>query len=874
MSSKLSTFIFKDLEQDNYLKDLYQSLLEHYSAKLFHIPYKKQKYSIDDLLRFADLLSHSVDNNKSDFHKNIAQSIISLLMYIYPDNDKVLLYRTRILTTVKNYPALNNIQKFDIETKYSGDYLMYFLFEEVQKEYFKVPGSKGLEFIGPQKEIFESLDKYSLSFSTPTSMGKSFLMRMFMKNKISKGENKDFAFIVPTKALINETYIKVINDLKGILAERNYSVIRSVNEILDNDNRSHIFIMTPERMLYLLTSDINYDLGYVFIDESQKISVNNSRSTFYYQFIDLLQKGENSPLISFASPNIPNPQVYLKLISGKDHKISQNIRFSPVNQIYFILDYINMKILCFNMLSNEFFEVIPIKTDDFLNAVTFMKDSQSLIYCSRTKDAIEYALKLSEKNRKELNDPVLNKLANKISNQIHSEYYLADLVRKGIAYHVGYLPGNIKNKIEKAYRDKRLKILFCTNTLMEGVNLPANNLFVTSTKKGNKNFDEIDFYNLSGRIGRLGYSMLGNVFLIAKNDSPKDKDKNEDKKKFENFLTKDIPKQSLSVDKIVKKSKARCIVKSLLQGDLALNELLDKYPKNYSDFNILRKYTLIFLRCLQNNTTGVVRKTFEKFVSSDEENRILKVISEKYPKQKIDEDINISLDQNVSVRKLVESGESFPKIYENGPEYNETLVFLKKLAQAFNWSKYEHKDLGKMKDGEYTQLKWYTVILIQWISGYGLNNIIRKSIEYKENNPNKLWINNEFVKYTGSKEQKNVIINDTLKTLQEQILFKISNYLFKYAKEYKQYNKLTSLKNNWYEFVEYGTSNELKIWLQKNGYSRDVANFIFQNSNYYRMKEDGNYLLSLDLKNIDGDVGMQTEHIAYNNPKIFTEKFD
>lgn len=78
MQSKLSTFIFTKLEKDQYLQELYQKLLEHYSAIVFKKTYEPD-YNIEDLLRFADLLSHSIDNKKSEVHKNIAQSIISIL---------------------------------------------------------------------------------------------------------------------------------------------------------------------------------------------------------------------------------------------------------------------------------------------------------------------------------------------------------------------------------------------------------------------------------------------------------------------------------------------------------------------------------------------------------------------------------------------------------------------------------------------------------------------------------------------------------------------------------------------------------------------------------------------------------------------------
>lgn len=47
---------------------------------------------------------------------------------------------------------------------------------------------------------------------------------------------------------------------------------------------------------------------------------------------------------------------------------------------------------------------------------------------------------------------------------------------------MGYLPSTIRARIESLYKDGKIHTLFCTSTLLEGVNLPADNLFITSHK--------------------------------------------------------------------------------------------------------------------------------------------------------------------------------------------------------------------------------------------------------------------------------------------------------------------------------------------------------------------------------------------------------
>ena len=94
-------------------------------------------------------------------------------------------------------------------------------------------------------------------------------------------------------------------------------------------------------------------------------------------------------------------------------------------------------------------------------------------------------------------------LSKDIKNEVHGDYYLADLVSKGVAYHIGYLPTSIRQRIEDLFKAGKITALFCTSTLVEGVNLPADNLFITDYRNGQKDMRPIDYSRLDGRVGSL-----------------------------------------------------------------------------------------------------------------------------------------------------------------------------------------------------------------------------------------------------------------------------------------------------------------------------------------------------------------------------------
>src|SRR5690606_35056405 len=82
----------------------------------------------------------------------------------------------------------------------------------------------------------------------------------------------------------------------------------------------------------------------------------------------------------------------------------------------------------------------------------------------------------------------------------------------------GRMPQIIRNIVEDLYRKEKIKFMFCTSTLLEGVNLPAKNIFILSNKKSKSNFTPIDFWNLAGRAGRLNQELSGNIFCIRDNE--------------------------------------------------------------------------------------------------------------------------------------------------------------------------------------------------------------------------------------------------------------------------------------------------------------------------------------------------------------------
>lgn len=108
MSTTLGDNIFKDIESNEYLQEIYNAILFNYSLALFDIKNKTEKqFDVTDALRFADLLSKSTHPQKADYHKVWAQEIVALLNTLYPENDSVKFVMGSVLSNVCNYRGLS-----------------------------------------------------------------------------------------------------------------------------------------------------------------------------------------------------------------------------------------------------------------------------------------------------------------------------------------------------------------------------------------------------------------------------------------------------------------------------------------------------------------------------------------------------------------------------------------------------------------------------------------------------------------------------------------------------------------------------------------------------------------------------------------------
>ncbi|RAK70775.1 hypothetical protein DLM85_06940 [Hymenobacter edaphi] len=162
-----------------------------------------------------------------------------------------------------------------------------------------------------------------------------------------------------------------------------------------------------------------------------------------------------------------------------------------------------------------------LKTQNLLDLLVQLQEP-TLIYCSAPLKATKLCNDFVEYLNEDVYNPIeLPNFDNKeiiewIEENLNNEWLLIEALQKGIGFHHGAIPRHLGSALVDAFNQGNIKWLFCTSTLIEGVNTSAKNVVLFDKEKGRKPIDFFDYKNIAGRSGRMNNYFIGNVYRFEK----------------------------------------------------------------------------------------------------------------------------------------------------------------------------------------------------------------------------------------------------------------------------------------------------------------------------------------------------------------------
>ncbi|OHD98148.1 MAG: helicase [Sulfurimonas sp. RIFCSPLOWO2_12_36_12] len=817
-----------DALYDDYLIELFFNAEKQQAQDLFQIEQQEfTKKEFIDLLRFADILSHS----NSYQAQNKAYKIISLLIDKYTDDEVFQTFANSIMTKLGNFPALSLFEKtFNSEIKQSYETLLE---KSIKETYQQIPESEFI-FTDTQYEIFELLKNHNhFSFSGPTSLGKSFIINAFIRYLITEHRGTDnLVILVPSRALINQTVTKLKQDFKD---ESNYTILAhpTVPTMFRSAGSRYIFVFTPERLIAYLSNSNNPKLDYLFVDEAQKIiSQKDTRSPLYYHAI--LQAERKSIKLYFASPNIQNPEIFLQLFEkSTDEKIA--IKTAPVAQNRFFLDLIDRECLMFSDNDRDYTIPINLINNDFFFWLEKLgKEDKNIIYCNSKADTVMYALGFA-KNRPIKKDKALTEAIELVKEYLHDKYYLIDCLEKGIAFHFGNLPQLIREKIEQLFENKVIDYLFSTSTLLEGVNLPAKNIFILVDKIGNSKFTDMDFWNLAGRAGRMTKEMSGNIICMRVKESQWMTGSNNPHVDLELIKNKNIKK----IEPLIVKGQEKFYknIEASLTNNAFTSKSASQNKKDIWDYYA----NLVLLHEIKQDDS-ILRTNF---ISKNKD--AVKILHELKKHINVPEKI-LSASSMIKAQyqnNIFNDSKLSENILPDEFDYDVILKNLTLLSNYYNWGKEESGGRNPMYPTP-EKLKYYAVLMDDWMKSKPLKMIIASSIKYYRKK-GVIWDTDHYEEFDSKgKKHINMVVNEVIASIDNLLRFKLKNYFENYNNILKEKLGIENSGANWADYLEYGTTDFKVIELQNIGIPRHLAQYFLEHHEECLIFDNNNNLIEVN----------------------------
>lgn len=397
----------------------------------------------------------------------------------------------------------------------------------------------------------------------PTSAGKTRSVEIILRSAFLAERTRVAVLVAPFRALCREIATSLRRAFKGEDVK-----VNELSDALQLDFADqlaelfgqaapatrHLMVLTPEKLLYVLRHEPNLveHVGLVVYDEGHQFD-SGARGITYELLLteikELLPASAQTVLISAVIKNAAAVGTWL--IGAEPNVVDGNGLLSTARSVAFATWSSRLGQLLFFESDSyarwDYFVPRSIEAQELQlrggerNARLFPQRGNGAwkdvslylgirlapsgavaVFCGRKDTASGLAARAVEVYGRGFKLPP--PAASSDVNEIRRLTYLAtqhfganSLVTKaaalGVFVHHGTTPQGMRLSIEHAMRSELIKLVVCTSTLAQGVNLPIRYLIVSGVNQAAERIKTRDFQNLIGRAGRAGMHTEGLVLF-------------------------------------------------------------------------------------------------------------------------------------------------------------------------------------------------------------------------------------------------------------------------------------------------------------------------------------------------------------------------
>lgn len=453
------------------------------------------------------------------------------------------LYYFRLVTFAYKKMCDNSIRNLTISYPFLTKYINVLTQKEKIYELWEAQKSVS----NRMQEIFDN-NKVSY-ISLPTSAGKTLLAELILYKYISNNSRLQF-YIVPSLALENEVRIKLGRRFRKV------GVKVTSNVEMDDEGKlilPQIVVATPEKIDNYLRRNTDFFglIDCIIIDEFHKISsglrgwyeealavwLNYKREEYEYKIVLIsaiannVEETLNMHITDvFEDSWSPTRKQYCQFKMKSNSPSTRGIKKGQVIEQYYDLIMKYQSVNQVFKIDKVFAQVTygkkradgkdpkksDTKADVAWKAVLCIRERPLMVFFY-SKQEQERFVKKAELYMDESMEGV--KISANLAQILGEGHLLVKSLKYGVAYHNGDLPDDVRSIIENEFRKNHIKIIACTTTLADGVNLPAKailmaNIFKKISDTYYRNLDIGEYKNIVGRIGRALCDTEGMIYLI------------------------------------------------------------------------------------------------------------------------------------------------------------------------------------------------------------------------------------------------------------------------------------------------------------------------------------------------------------------------